>query len=134
MGTITPFLSANKKDPISAKMNPRAQRSNVASSASGGGVDNCKHNHRKEIVTPLIASAGGMTPSNSAHNAATSNPHVPVTVGPCIRSPRRMATSCKVIVISPTGTWNVCVSGRHLLTSEVISGQSIAMWPKQNIP
>ena len=134
MGTITPFLSANKKDPISAKMNPRAQRSNVTSSAPGGGVDNCKHNHRKEIVAPLIASAGGMTPSNSAHNAATSNTHVPVTAGPWIRRPRRMATSYKVIVISPTGTWNVCVSGRHLSTSAVISGQSIAMWPKRYIP
>ena len=40
MGTFTPFLSANKKDPISAKMNPRALRSNVTSSASSGGVDN----------------------------------------------------------------------------------------------
>ena len=104
MGTCTPFLSANKNYPISAKMNPRAQRSNVTSSASGGGVDNWKHNHRKEIVAPLIASAGGMTPRNSAHNATTSNTHVSVTAGPWIRRPRRMATSCKVIVISPTGT------------------------------
>ena len=134
MGTITSLLSVNKKDPISAKMNPRSQRSNVTSSASGGGVDNCKHNHRKEIVAPLIASVGGMTPSNSAHNAATSNTHVPVTAGPWIRRPRGMAMSCKVIVISSTGTWNVCVSGRYLSTSEVISGQSIAMWPKQYIP
>ena len=30
--------------------------------------------------------------------------------------------------------WNVCVSGRHLSTSEVISSQSIAMWPKRYIP
>ena len=104
MGIFTPFLSANKKDPVSAKMNPRAQRSNVTSSASGGGVDNWKHNHRKEIVAPLIASVGGMTPSNSSHNVATSNTHVPVTAGPCIGRPRRMATSCKVIIISPTGT------------------------------
>ena len=104
MGTFTPFLSANMKDPINAKMNPHAQRSNVTSSASGGGVDNWKRNHRKEIVAPLIASAGGMTPSNSSHNAAISNTQVPVTVGPWIRRPRRMATSCKVIVISPTGT------------------------------
>ena len=104
MGTFAPFLSANKKDPISAKMNPCALRSNVTSSASGGGVDNWEHNHRKEIVAPLIASAGGMTPSNSSHNAATSNTQVPVTAGPWIRRPRMMATSCKVIVISPTGT------------------------------
>ena len=104
MGTFTPFLSANKKDLISAKMNPRALRSNVTSSASGGRVDNWEHNHLKEIVAPLIASAGGMTPSNSSHNAATSNTQVPVTAGPWIRRPRRMATSCKVIVISPTGT------------------------------
>ena len=104
MGTFTPFLSANKKDPISAKMNPRALRSNVTSSASGGGVDNWEHNHRKEIVAPLIASAGGMTASNSLHNAATSNTQVQVTARPWIRRPRMMATSCKVIVISPTGT------------------------------
>ena len=104
MGTCAPFLSANKKDPISAKMNLHAQRSNVASSASGGGVANWKHNHRKEIVAPLIASAGGMTPSNSAHNAATLNTHVSVTAGPWLRRPRRMATSCQVIVSSPTGT------------------------------
>ena len=84
MGTCTPFLSANKKDPISAKMNPRTQRSNVTSYASGGGVDNCKHNHCKEILASLIASSGGMTPSNSTHNAATSNTHVPVTAGPWI--------------------------------------------------
>ena len=32
------------------------------------------------------------------------------------------------------GVWNVCVSGRHLSTSEVISSQSIAMWPKRYIP
>ena len=104
MGTCTPFLSENKKDPIRAKMNPRAQRSNVTSSASGGGVDNWKHNHRKEIVAPLIASTGGMTLSNSAHNAATSNTHVPVTTRPWIQRPKRMVKSCKVIVISPTGT------------------------------
>ena len=104
MGTFTPFLSANKKDPISAKMNPRALRSNVTSSASGGGVDNCEHNHCKEIVAPLIALVGGMTSSNSSHNTTTSNTQVPVTAGPWIRRPRRMATSCKVIVISPTGT------------------------------
>ena len=97
MGTFTPFLSANKKDPINAKMNPRAQRPNVTSSALGGRVDNWKHNHRKEIVAPLIASTGRMTPSNSSHNAATSNTQVPVTAGPWIRRPRRIATSCKVI-------------------------------------
>ena len=73
MGTFTPFLSTKKKDQISAKMNPRALRSNVTSSASGVGVDNWEHNHSKEIVPPLKASAGGMTPSNSSHNAATSN-------------------------------------------------------------
>ena len=104
MGTFTPFLFANKKDPISAKMNPRALHSNVTSSASGGGVDNWEHKHRKEIVVPLIASAGGMTPSNSSHNATISNTQVPVTAVPWIRRPRMMATSCKVIVISPTGT------------------------------
>ena len=104
MGTFTPFLSVNKKDPINAKMNPRALRSNVISFASSGGVDSWEHNHRKEIVAPLIASAGGMTLSNSSHNAATSNTQVPVTAGPWIRRPRMMVTSCKVIVISPTGT------------------------------
>ena len=104
METFTPFLSANKKDPISAKMNPHALHSNVTSSASGGRVDNWEHNHRKEIVAPLIASADGMTPSNSSHNAATSNTQVPVTVGPWIRRARMMATSCKVIVISHTVT------------------------------
>ena len=104
MGTFTPFLSANKKDPISAKMNLSALRSNVTSSASSGGVHNWEHNHLKEIVAPLIASAGGMTPSNSSHNAATSNTRVPMTAGSWIRRPRMMTTSCKVIVISPTGT------------------------------
>ena len=73
MGTFTPFLSANKKDPISAKMNPRALRSNVTSSALGGRVDNWEHNHRKEIVAPLIASVDGVTPNNSWHNVATSD-------------------------------------------------------------
>ena len=104
MGTFTPFLSTNKKDPISAKMNPRALRSNVTSSASSGGVDKWEHNHRKETVAPLIASTGGMTPSYSLHNDATSKTQVLVTAGPWIRRPRMMATSCKVIVISPTGT------------------------------
>ena len=104
MGTFTPFLSANKKDPINAKMNPRALRSNVTSSASDGGMDNWEHNHCKEIVAPLITSVGGVTPRNSWHNAATSNTQVLVTAGPWIRRPRMMATSCKVIVISPTGT------------------------------
>ena len=104
MGTFTPFLFVNKKDPISAKMNPRALNSNVTSFASGGGLDNWEHNHRKEIVAPLIASAGRVTPSNSWHKAATSNTQVPVTFGPWIRRPRMMATSYKVIVISPTGT------------------------------
>ena len=38
--TCTPFLSANKKDPISAKMKPRALCSKVTLYASGVGVDN----------------------------------------------------------------------------------------------
>ena len=67
-------------------------------------MDNWEHNHLKEIVAPLIASAGGMALSNSSYNAATSNTQVPVTAGPWIRRPRSMATSCKVIVISPTDT------------------------------
>ena len=104
MGTFTPFLSTNKKGVINAKMNPHALRSNVTSSASGCRVDNWEHNHRKEIMAPLIASAGGVTPSNSWHNAATSNTQVPVTAGSWIQRPRMMATSCKVIVISPTDT------------------------------
>ena len=103
MGTFTPFLSANKKDPISAKMNPHTLHSNVTSFASSGGVDNWEHNHRKDIMAPLIASAGGMTQSYFSQNDATSNTQVPVTVGPWIRRPRMMATSCKVIIISPTG-------------------------------
>ena len=65
MRTFTPFLSANKKDPIRSKMNSHALRSNVTSSASGDGVDNWEHNHCKEIVAPLIASTGGVTLSNS---------------------------------------------------------------------
>ena len=85
-------------------------------------------------MAPLIAFMGGMTSRNSSHNAATLNTQVPVTAGPWIRRPRMMATSCKVIVISPTGTLNVCVSGRHISTREVISGQSIVMWHKRYIP
>ena len=104
MGTFTPFLSTNKKDPINTKMNPCALRSNVTSSVKGGEVDNWEHNHRKEIVALLIESAGGMTPRNSSHNVATSNTQVPVTAGPWKRRLMMMATSCKVIVISPIGT------------------------------
>ena len=63
--TCTPFLSANKKDSISAKMKPCALRSKVTSSASGVGVDNRSHNHRMEIVSPLRASTGGMQLSSS---------------------------------------------------------------------
>ena len=87
-----------------------------------------------EIVNPLRASAGGVTPSSSPHNSATSSIHVPVTAGPSIGRPRMIETSCNVIVISSTQTWNVCVSGRHLLTRQVISGQSMMMWPKRYIP
>ena len=83
-----------------------------------------------EIADPLRASTGGVTPSSSPHNSATSSTHVPVTAGPSIQRPMMIATSCNVIVISPTGTWNVCVSGRHLSTRQVISGQSMMMWPK----
>ena len=102
--TCTPFLFANKKDPISAKMKPCALCSEVTSYASGVGVDDWLHNHRMGIVDPLIALAGGMTPSSSRHNSATSNMHIPVTAGPWIRSPRMIATSCNVIVISSMST------------------------------
>ena len=98
------FLSTNKKDPISAKMKPRALRSKVTSSVSGVRVDNQSHNHWMEIADPLRASAGGATPSSSPHNSATSNTHVSVTVSPSIRRLRMIATSCNVIVISPTST------------------------------
>ena len=68
--TCTPFLSANKKDPISAMMKPRALRFKVTSFASSAGVDNWSHNHCLEIAAPLRALAGGMTPSSSQHNSA----------------------------------------------------------------
>ena len=87
-----------------------------------------------EMVNLLRASADGVTPSISPHNSATSSIHVPVTAGPSIRRPRMIATSRSVIVISPTETWNVWVSGRHLSTRQVISGQSMMMWPNRYIP
>ena len=65
-------------------------------------------------MAALIAFMGGMTSRNSSHNAATLNTQVPMTVGPWIRRPRMMATSCKVIVISPTGTLNVCFGPPYL--------------------
>ena len=58
--TCTPFLSTNKKDPISAKMKPRALRSKVTSSALGARVENWLYNHRKEITNPLRGSVGGI--------------------------------------------------------------------------
>ena len=63
--TCNPFLSANKKDPISFKMKPRALHSKVTSSTSGVRVDNWSHNHRMEIEDPLRASVGGVTLSSS---------------------------------------------------------------------
>ena len=80
--TCTPFLFANKKDPINTTMKPRTLRSKVTSSALGVGMDNRSHNHCMEITDPLRASAGGMTSSNSRHNSATLNTHVSVTTGP----------------------------------------------------
>ena len=77
-------MFANKKDPISAKMKPRALRSKITSSASGAGVDNWSHNYHMEIADPLRASVGGMTLNISRHNSATSNTHVPMTAGPWI--------------------------------------------------
>ena len=76
----------------------------MTSSTSSAGVDNWSHNHHMEIVDPLRASAGGVTPSSTPHNSATSNTHVLVTAGLWIRSPRMIATSYNVIVISPTDT------------------------------
>ena len=128
------FLSVNKKDPLSAKMKPYSLRSKVTSSSLGAGVDNWSHNHRMEITDPLKASAGGVTPSSSSHNSVTSNTHVSVTANPWIRSLRMIATSYNVIVISPTGTSNVCVLGHHLSTRQMMSGQSIMMWPMRCIP
>ena len=98
------FLSANKKDPISAKMKPCALRSKVTSSASGARVDNWSHNHRMEIADPLRALEGGVTLSSSPHNSATSNTHVSGTDGPWIQSPRMITTSCNMIVIFLMGT------------------------------
>ena len=102
--TCTHFLFANKKDPINTTMKPRALRSKVTSSMTGAEADNWSHSHRMEIADPLRASAGGMTPSSSRHNSATSNTHVPVTACPWIRSSRMITTSCNVIVVSPTCT------------------------------
>ena len=98
------LLVSNKKDPIRAKMKPRTLRSKVTSSTLGAGVDNWSHNHRMEIEDPLRASTGGVTPSNSPQYSATSNTHVLVTTGLWIRSPRIIATSYNLIVISLTGT------------------------------
>ena len=102
--TCTPFLSVNKKDPISAKMKPHSLCSKVTSSASVARVDNWSHNHRMEITAPLRASAGGMTLSSSRHNSTTLNSHVSVTTSPWIRSSRMIATSYNMIIISPMGT------------------------------
>ena len=102
--TCTPSLSANKKDPSSAKMKPHALCSKVTSSALSAGVDNWSHNHRMEIEDPLRASADGVTLSSSPHNSTTSNTHIQVTIGSSIWSPRMIVTSCNVIVISPTST------------------------------
>ena len=49
--TCTPFLSANKKDPISVKMKPRTFCCKVTSYAPVAKVDNWSHNHRMEITT-----------------------------------------------------------------------------------
>ena len=54
--TCTPLLSTNKKDPINAKIKPRALCSKMTSSALGAGLDNWSHNHRMEIASPLRAS------------------------------------------------------------------------------
>ena len=102
--TCTHFLSANKKNPISTTMKPRALRSKVTSSVSGAEANNWSYNHRMEIADPFRASACRMTPSSSRHNSATSNTHVPVTAGPWIRSLRMIATSYNVVIISPMGT------------------------------
>jgi hypothetical protein len=43
---------------------------------------------------------------------------------PAHGSPPNIAMSSRLRVISPTGTWNVCVSGRHRSMNAVISGAS----------
>ena len=63
--TCTPFLSANKKDLISANIKPHTLCSKVTSSTLAAGVDNWSHNHCMVITDPLRASMGGMTPSSS---------------------------------------------------------------------
>jgi hypothetical protein len=43
---------------------------------------------------------------------------------PAHSSPPNIATSYRLIVISPTGKWNVCVSGRHRYMNAAIVGDS----------
>jgi hypothetical protein len=34
-------------------------------------------------------------------------------VRPAHKRPNNITTSCRLTIISPTGKWNVCISGRH---------------------
>ena len=113
----------------------KAYRSTTSAAAAGEQWLKLARNHAE--LTPEVfrsrtpsRGAGGLIPIMfSTMSLHPSDCTMPVTATPSNGSPRIMATSCRVTVISPQGRWKVWVSGRQRSTKAVNRGPSIAGSP-----
>lgn len=113
-------LSDISRPPINLKMNADANCSFSTSLAETSIISKLSSNHLISIRLPL--NLFGTFPSNCSHVALQSA----LTIGLVMTSlstdrPSCKLTSSSVIVHSPQGRWNVCVSGLYLLTKALMS-------------
>ena len=114
----SPVLSGNRTDPNICSTQARQWNVTVASSASSGQLPKVDLNHSKRTpdtrpCLPGLGSRSGLPRNSSTRARHPSETAGPITGLPRIGNPSSMATSCKVIVISPHGRWKLCVSGLH---------------------
>ena len=109
-------LSANNTAPIKYNSYALAYLEMVPSLASLGRCEKVCTNQVQHKPLPLITSAGGRSPNmRCTISFLLDSWHLAVqTSRPSMGSRVSKATSSSVMVASPRGRWNVCISWRHL--------------------
>ncbi|KAF7833882.1 hypothetical protein G2W53_008741 [Senna tora] len=115
-----PDVSGMRKHPSNRKIYARANCSNWIGVAFSGTCENLSSNHVIFTREPFSLLAGGASPNNRRHNSDQSYFILPVTDHPSTGSPNCISMSCSVMVHSPIGMWNECVSGlQHSTKAEI---------------
>ena len=97
-------------------------------------MENFIANHVILSGDPFMPSSSGVCPNKDSHSSGHSYDVKSIKASPSTGSPRIIATSCRVIDISPCGMSNACVSGRHLSTKTVNKCQSNDTNPCRAMP